>query len=48
MRRLPGAGYAVVGTRFVANPRGHALNRSSAQTPQQLAWKTASLILAWS
>lgn len=31
--------YDVSGTRVVANPRGYALNRLSAETPQQLAWE---------
>lgn len=31
--------YAVAGTRVITNPRGYALNRTAAQTPQQLAWE---------
>lgn len=31
--------YVVAGTRIVANPRGYALNRLAAGSPEQLAWE---------
>lgn len=31
--------YTVSGTRVIANPRGYALNRAAAQSPEQIAWE---------
>lgn len=31
--------YAVAGTRVVANPRGYALNRKAAESPEQIVWE---------
>jgi len=31
--------YAVTGTRIVTNPRGYALNRRAAATPEQIQWE---------
>ena len=31
--------YEVAGTRVIANPRGYALNRLSAETPAELEWE---------
>lgn len=31
--------YKVLGTRVIANPRGYALNRSTAEMPEQLMWE---------
>lgn len=31
--------YDISGTRVIANPRGYALNRQSAKTPEQLVWE---------
>lgn len=31
--------YEVAGARVIANPRGYALNRSAAETPEQIVWE---------
>ena len=33
--------YEVDGTRVIANPRGYALNRAAAETPEQIVWENA-------